>query len=210
MRRLMNRRVGAALMGATAVALGSVLVTAPMATASGGGDTQRVRMKDDCEPASFNAVLGPGACVGDGDTTFDDFIAQLSQNGFVANESADDWEFKPGRFHIDEGDRLRVVNVGGEFHTFTEVAEFGGGCVPDLNAAVGLPADVMIPECRVPKVFEKTGVAPGGKLHVHGLEAGTHKFECLIHPWMQSVVTVRADDDDHDDDRDDDDHSGHH
>ena len=201
MHRTTNRRVLAALMGGTALALGAVLVTAPTA-AAGGGDTKRVRLLDDCEPASFNAAIGPGTCVGDGDTTFADFIEQLAENGLEANESADKWENKPGRFHIDEGDRLRVVNIGGEFHTFTEVAEFGGGCVPELNQALGLPAGDMVDECEDPSLFATTGVPAGGRIHVHGLDAGVHKFECLIHPWMQSVVTVRADDDD--------DHSGHH
>ncbi len=181
-------------MGATALALGGVLVTAPMATA-GGGDTERVRLKDDCEQASFNAAIGPGTCVGDGDTTFADFIEQLADNGLEANESADDWEFKPGRFHIDAGDRLRVVNIGGEFHTFTEVTEFGGGCVPELNEALGLDPTDVVDECEDPSLFATTGVPAGRTIHVHGLPAGTHKFECLIHPWMQSVVTVRADDD---------------
>lgn len=198
MRRIIHRRAGTALMGVTALAVGA-LVTAPIATA-GGGDTQRVRLKDDCEPTSFNAALGPGACVGDGDTTFDDLLGQLAANGLTANESADGWEFTPGRFHIDEGDRLRVVNVGGEFHTFTEVDTFGGGCVPEVNAALGLPATDMIDECQDPSLFGTTGVAAGGAIHLRGLRAGTHKFECLIHPWMQSVVTVRADHD----------HRGHH
>lgn len=199
MRRTTHLRVGTALSGATGLALATVLVTAPMA-AAGGGDTQRVRLKDDCEPTSFNAAVGPGTCVGDGDTTFGDFIAQLAENGLEANRSADKWEFAPGRFHIDEGDRLRVVNIGGEFHTFTEVERFGGGCVPELNAALGLAAGDVVEECRDPSLFATTGVPAGGAIHVHGLRAGTHKFECLIHPWMQSVVTVRADDD----------HSGHH
>ena len=150
---------------------------------------------------TFNAALGPGASAGDGDTTFADFLQQLSDNGLQPNASADAWEFKPGTFHIDEGDRLRVVNIGGEFHTFTEVEAFGGGCVPEVNQVLGLPATDVIDECEDPSLFVTTGVPAGGTIHVHGLAAGTHKFECLIHPWMQSVVTVRADDDDH---------SGHH
>lgn len=168
----------------------------PANAGSGGheGDTKRVRLIDDCDPATFNAALGPGACVGDGETTFDDLIAQLLDNGFEANESADDWEFKPGDFHIDQGDRIRAVNTGGEFHTFTEVAEFGGGCVPELNALLGL---TPVPECDDPDAIPTTGVAPGETLHVHGLAPGTHKFECLLHPWMQSVVEVREKDSHH-------------
>jgi hypothetical protein len=48
-----------------------------------------VLITDDCEPLSFNAVF-PGACVGSGKTTFDKFIAQLTQhqNAFL-------WMFAP-------------------------------------------------------------------------------------------------------------------
>ena len=174
------------------VVLGAVLVAPASAGADsgGGGDTQLVRIIDDCDAASFNAAVGPGTCVGDGETTFQEFAAQLGENGLAANESADHWEFKPGDFHIDHGDRLLVVNQGGEFHTFTEVEEFGPGCVPPVNALLGLDA-VAIDECKVPDVFETTGVLAGDTLPVSGLAPGTHKFECLIHPWMQSVVEVR-------------------
>ena len=63
-----------------------------------------------------------------------------------------------------------------------------------FNAILGL---TPVPECADPDVFPTTGVAPGGTLDVHGLAPGTHNFECLIHPWMQSVVEVRATKHDH-------------
>jgi plastocyanin len=174
------------------VVLGTVLVAPSAGADSGGrGDTQRVRLSDDCEAASFNAAVGPDTCVGDGETTFQDFVAQLLENGLEANESADDWEFKPEDFHIDHGDRLRVVNQGGEFHTFTEVAQFGPGCVGQINVLLGLDG-APVDECRAfPAVG---GVLAGQKLTVDGLAPGTHRFECLVHPWMQSVVEVRHDD----------------
>ena len=53
-----------------------------------------------------------------------------------------------------------MINRGGEKHTFTEVAEFGGGIVPLLNDLAHVP-DVA-PECR-PDVLEADDfVAPGG------------------------------------------------
>ena len=141
---------------------------------------------------ALNAAVGPGTCTGDGDTTFQDFAEQLGENGLKPNESADDWEFKPGDFHIDHGDRLLVVNQGGEFHTFTRVAEFGPGCVPPVNELLGLRG-ASIEECKDPRLFGTTGVPAGGTLTVSGLKPGTHKFECLIHPWMQAVLEVRHD-----------------
>ena len=38
------------------------------------------RLRDDCEPTSFNAALGAGACVGNGSTTLSQFQAELKAN----------------------------------------------------------------------------------------------------------------------------------
>ena len=32
---------------------------------------------------------------------------------------------------------------------------------------------------------------PGGEVDVPPLAKGTHKFQCLIHPWMQTTVKVK-------------------
>jgi hypothetical protein len=64
---------------------------------------------------------------------------------------------------------------------------FGGGCVPDLNAVLGL---TPVPECADPALFGSTLVLPGEELEVESLPSGTHPFECLIHPWMRSTVIV--------------------
>jgi hypothetical protein len=47
-----------------------------------------------------------------------------------------------------------------------------------------------VPECADLTVFGRTGVAAGGELQVGPLGSGVHLFECLIHPWMRSTVTV--------------------
>jgi plastocyanin len=191
-RRLSNAlAVGGVMLGVALVMSG---------TSASAEDAKRVRLLDDCDVASFNAAFGPGTCVGDGRTTVDDFVAQLTANGNVPNKAVRGWAFKPGSFHIDAGDHIDAVSRGGEFHTFTEVANFGGGCIPQLNVILGLSP---VPECDavtetpdgpVPTAFITTGVAPGGQLPVAGLSPGEHKFQCLIHPWMESVVDVRADD----------------
>ena len=165
-----------------------------LASAHGGGNGDGrspvgIKAQDDCEPNSFNAAIGPGTCVGDGDTTFNEFIDQL-----IADKSADGWQFSRTRHKVKAGRDLLVVNEGGEFHTFSEVAVFTGGCVSVLNGLLGLPA---APECLpgdadgTPRVFFSTGIPPGGKLTVSGLNPGVHRFECLIHPWMHSTITVR-------------------
>ena len=84
---------------------------------------------------------------------------------------------------------VRVTNVGGEDHTFTEVTEFGGGFVPPLNG-VGGPAGT-VPLVPAAACLEQPGiVAPGDTVQIKGLSPGVHKFQCCIHPWMRAVVDV--------------------
>jgi hypothetical protein len=86
---------------------------------------------DDCDPATFNAMFGPGTCVKDGTTTFQAFIAQL-----LAQGRAPAWRFAPAQgLRSDAG--------------------AGRGHGDDRTAA-----------------------------------AGVHRYECLIHPRMQTTVTV--------------------
>lgn len=157
--------------------------------ASASQSAKVIKAQDDCDAASFNAVIGPGTCVGDGRTTFDTFVGQLLTLG-----RAPEWEFSREKDKINKGRALAIVNEGGEFHTFSEVAAFGGGCVPELNGLLGL---TPVPECEpeaapgVPLVFTTTGVGPGETITVTGLGKGTHRFECLIHPWMRSKITVK-------------------
>jgi hypothetical protein len=185
-----------------------VLVFFGIAAATAGSNHgNRVDITDDCN-ATFNADppvgpgLGPGTCVRNGDTSFQNFIGQLVANGVQANRSANGWAFNPGQLRIDAGQGFEARNKGGEFHTFTEVKNFGGGCVPPLNAALG--GLTPVPECQpevapgVPLAFVTTGVPAGGTLNIPGLAPGVvHHFECLIHPWMRTDVVVRANE--HDD-----------
>jgi plastocyanin len=164
------------------VGLAAAVVVAVLGLAGPAGaapDHRKVKILDDCQPASFDAVLGAGACVGDGDTPFGDFIAE-----FTANRSVAAWAFKPTRFELRSGGSITAVNRGGEFHTFTEVRHFGNACVGVLNTPTNAPSDF---DCRLEAT---TGVKPGDKLTVWGLKPGKHRFQCLIHPWMQTTVKV--------------------
>jgi plastocyanin len=194
----------AVAVSSTVLMLGVAVLSAPGAGAGeqNGGNAKRVRVFDDCDPATFNAAVAPGACVKPGRTVFGDFIAQLQANGDLANEAADGWKFKPATFHVDAGDTIKIDNVGGEFHTFTMVAEpGGGGCVKIINDILGL---APVPECAplapdgvTPLAFVTSGIASDGTLSIptSGLVPGmTYHFQCLIHPWMEATVTVRAPD----------------
>jgi hypothetical protein len=172
-----KRRSLAAL--ATSLALTGMLVTSAVA-ASG---ERNVQMIDACDGPSFNAVIGPGACERAGGVTFNAFIGQL-----IAMGQAPAWRFAPISLDVAAGGSIEAYNRGGEFHTFTEVAAFGGGCVPDLNEILSLSP---VPECAVPGILGATGAAPGHEVATPSLAAGQHLFQCLIHPWMRTTVDAR-------------------
>jgi plastocyanin len=169
------------LVGVTAVGV-MVAVLAAATVAWAGANHRTVQILDDCDAETFNAALGEGACVKDGDVTFDALIGQLLTKG-----EAPAWRFAPEHLKLDAGGTITASNRGGEFHTFSEVATFGGGCVPELNALLGLDP---VAECAT-DIFETTGVPPGGSLTTGSLAAGTHRFMCLIHPWQRTTVQAR-------------------
>lgn len=156
---------------------------------AGAGAVQgdkKVRMYDDCDPATFNAVLGDGACIGNGHTTFAEFIAELA-----ATQDAHKWRNQPSQMKLNIGRPTLIENRGGEVHTFTQVAAFGGGFVDDLNGISGNP--VPVPECLNfgTMVFIPPGGTDAGPTAGSSeLPVGTHRFQCCIHPWMRTVIEV--------------------
>jgi plastocyanin len=165
--------------------IAALLILVPATGASAGAAHRNVQMLDDCDPATFNAVLGPGSCVQNGGTTFDEFVAQLQAQG-----RAPAWRFAPGQLKVDAGGTITARNRGGEAHTFTQVANFGGGCIAELNDLLGL---TPVPECAgfPGGAFGATLAPPGGTVTTAPLTPGVHRYECLIHPWMRTTVTVR-------------------
>jgi plastocyanin len=178
-----------ALLGAGLTAL-AVSATA-MGTAS-AADVRQVQIRDDCDAATFNAPapagVGPGTCVGNGKTTFANFI-----NEVIATHAAKRWVFKPEHAGADAGQKVVATNRGGELHTFTCVKSFGGGVVGGLNAILGLTNTPAVP-CDFANVFEAVGptaVAPGTSSKPVTLgSSGTVMFQCLIHPWMRTTFQI--------------------
>src|SRR5437763_12512241 len=101
-----------------------------------------IRMQGPCDPASFNAAVGPGTCIGNGTITFDHFIKELTNS-----QKAGSWHFDPSAGALEPGTVLSLENRAGEVHTFTKVKEFGGGFIPFLNPVSG--AQVPAPECAL-------------------------------------------------------------
>lgn len=165
----------------------SALVVLSLTAGAGAvqGD-KKIRMYDDCEPTTFNAVLGDGACIGNGHTTFDEFIEELAETQDVHT-----WRNQPSQMHLNVGRPTIIENRGGEVHTFTPVAQFGGGFIPDLNGISGNP--VPAPECLnfATMVFIPAGaVEEGPTAGTSDLPVGVSRFQCCIHPWMRTTVEV--------------------
>jgi hypothetical protein len=63
-------------------AVGAILATLMVATSAwAAADHRHVQILDDCDGETFNAALGEGACVKDGDVTFEELIEQRVTNG---------------------------------------------------------------------------------------------------------------------------------
>lgn len=145
---------------------------------------------DECDPATFNTpnAGGPDFCRNvalGASTKFADLFA-AAQRGNPDLK----WDFEPDSLTIKKGTVLSVVDQGGEPHTFTEVAKFGGGFIGGLNA----PGEETVPECDggFSKVeVARTRILQGSQLQVTGLEKGEHLFQCCIHPWMHLKVQVK-------------------
>jgi plastocyanin len=168
-----------------AVLVGAWATSQLIAVASGQGNDNNIAVLDDCDPAdaAYNASGGCTLKPHEGDVTFAEFFAlafsPLGAGVLIGHPS---WRIEPSYISTTEGKTIRVKNEGGRIHTFTEVAEFGGGRVPVLN---GLLA--VAPEC-VPTT--EPDLAPGDRKNITGLDAGLHKYQCCIHPWMRAAVRV--------------------
>ena len=186
------------------IALCSALVVFAISSGAvgraGSSDDGRLRIRDDCDPATFNAAIGAGACIGNGDTTFARFQAELADE-----QSVGSWRFNPDKeFQVDRGRALILESRAGETHTFTKVANFGGGFVAGLNAASGNP--VPAPECAIvnadgslspqppspANIFVRAGTTVAGPVAGSAiLPVGRSKFQCCIHPWMRTTSRIR-------------------
>jgi plastocyanin len=165
-----------------ALVVSSGLAVGVVGSAAG---VRTVDLNDQCDPATFNAAVGPGTCTGhNGGVAFDTFVAEITKT-----QQAGPWHFAPGVVHMQDGESVQGHNTGGETHTFTEVEEFGGGFVQFLNDLSGNP--VPAPECNPGTNPSINFVAPGGFSDAEAEEPGVHHYQCCIHPWMRTDVIVR-------------------
>jgi plastocyanin len=142
---------------------------------------------DECDPKTFNDALGADFCknVTLGAFTTLDKLFKLAKDG----TPDPGWDFEPDTLRIKKGTPIIVVDQGGEPHTFTEVKQFGGGFIPDLNHG-----EATVPECAdgfKNLAVARTRILQGSQLLVPSLSKGDHNFQCCIHPWMRVTVEVQ-------------------
>ena len=147
-----------------------------------GAHSSHVIMQDACDPTTFNAMFGDGTCVRNGGVTVERFIEQLE-----SMQKAPAWFFAPSNINTTAGSTITAYNRGGEVHTFTHVANFGGGFISELNGITGNP--VPAPECL--NFGARVFVPAGGSDEVTVATPGEHHFQCCIHPWMRATANVR-------------------
>ena len=178
-----------------AVFAGFLTITEVLVAARSSPQSFRVR-DDRGDPATFNAAppVGPGAgeiCNPnfDGDTTFAEFIEELTEDQTIGH-----WRFNPEDVRLDRGQGTEIESRGGEFHTFTRVAEFGGGILPGLNALTG--AGPTRAECGVPDVLappSATNIFVSRRRHVRWSDCrrratskGNHEV-AVLHPSVDEI-----------------------
>jgi plastocyanin len=142
-----------------------------------------IAVMDDCDPSDPNWAGIGGCLLKKGSVSVAEFgallFSPLSGTIPVGHPS---WRNEPAYVATLPGKTVRAVNWGGRTHTFTEVADFGGGFVGGLNGTL-----VPAPECNPATVVF---LPPGAKQEFNNLSLGTHKYQCCIHPWMRAAVEV--------------------
>lgn len=143
---------------------------------------RQVSILDDCATDPAWAATG-GCALRGGAVTEAEFSAFLVSPLSVSVVGHPAWRNEPSYLRVPQGTTVLVTNDGGRAHTFTHVAQYGGGRVPPLN--IGL---TQAPECAVSP--DPNQVAPGGRLELSTLTPGDHRFQCCIHPWMRALIKV--------------------
>jgi hypothetical protein len=197
-----------------AVGIGVAMLWGSFAIAN-AQTTKIITMRDACDPATFNAVVGPGTCIAGhhGNTLFSDFVGELT-----TDQIAGGWRFNPmlnttegnlrlARLDLTSGDYTTIQNKGGETHTFTRVNKFEGGFVAFLNPLTGNPdpapecAQVLQngslvpqPESDTNQFVEAGKTEPGPTAGSPALPEGVSRWQCCVHPWMRMIVVVHEKD----------------
>jgi plastocyanin len=175
----------------TLMCVSMLLTTAGMlAVAQNSSETnsKKAAALDNCDPKDPN--WAPVGCLNndkpENNVTNAQFVSLVFSPFSAAIVGHTSWRFDPGYLTVEPGKTLRLSNEGGRPHTFTEVAQFGGGRIPPLNN----PGLTPVPECALaPGAADPNLVAPGATME-KTLGPGEHRMQCCFHPWMRMIVKV--------------------
>jgi len=155
-------------------------------SAKEAGSGEKIALVDDCDPTDPAWNPTGGCTLKKGDVNFAEFAMFLTSplaGGQLIGHPA--WTMSPTYLDVEWNQKLKVSNDGGRVHTFTEVANFGGGFVATLNQG-----QTAAPECFNNALLNMMN--PKDHLDVKDLTVGNHRFQCCIHPWMRGLVKVEA------------------
>ena len=185
-----------AVFSVLAVAMASLALASTAGASQGGGVV--IQSRDACDPATFP----PGFCVrtdnSGGLVTIGELLASLQQKG-----SHPAWGFTKDKLTVKRGTPVVAeFGRGGEVHSFTDVTTtgFGPGCIDVINRAeFGDPATA--PACGPDPIAglgvilgtpdkPESGLFPGVPKTIDTSRPGTRLFQCMLHPWMRTTLTV--------------------
>jgi plastocyanin len=149
---------------------------------------EKIAVLDNCDPTDPTWAPTGGCLLEEGDVTRNEFNDLLLSPLSLATVGHPSWRNEPSYLTIEVGDTVHARNKGGRGHTFTQVANFGGGHVPPLNTGL-TPA----PECALALARStRQRWLRGATLKVTGFGVGLHRSHCCIHPWMRAAIRVTA------------------
>ena len=180
-----------AVFSVLAVATASLALAGAAGASDGGGVV--IQSRDACDPATFP----PGVCDrtdnSGGVVSFPELVDVL-----IAKGSHPAWRFTKDDVTVKQGTPvIAEFGRGGEVHTFTDVTDTGPvpGCIPEINELLGFPKGTVAQLCNdlggLGGVLARDGLFPGVPKTIDTSTPGTRLFQCMLHPWMKTTLTVR-------------------
>ncbi|HEV8363327.1 MAG TPA: hypothetical protein VGQ52_07395 [Gemmatimonadaceae bacterium] len=146
----------------------------------------KIELYDDCDPSDPGWAPTGGCTLKGGKVNLAEFNALLTSPLSQSVVGHPAWRFEPSYLVVAPGRKVELENEGGRLHTFTEVANFGGGRIPPLNQGL-----TIAPECALAQgAVDPNALAPEEEKDIGPLAMGNHSYQCCIHPWMRALIKV--------------------
>ena len=189
-----------AVFSVVAVGVASLALAGTAGASHGGGVV--IQSRDACDPATFP----PGFCTrtdnSGGVVTFQELLAAVGG----PKHAHEAWRFTKDDLTVERGTPVVAeFGRGGEVHSFTDVTAtgFGPGCIGLLNGLMFNGDETTAALCGTvdpggaglgailgSPAHPNSGLFPGVPLTIDTSTSGTRLFQCMIHPWMRTTLTV--------------------